>query len=415
MKQIGNGFIYRKDMLRMIAGAMNLARPDRERHHETVAYIAYRIASEMNLGKDATMRMVYAALLHDIGFVRREGGYVQGDLERERANTASIMSGIEGVEQVAQIIQFSAFRWDRLHEMADGTLVTEFRQGHIIFIANAVSNMVDPKIPILLQAEKINSHLRENAGTVFCPIASKSFFALSEREEFWFKLRFASKNLFDELCGEEQISLDETVSMSRMLSAIVDFRSPFTAMHSAGVSAAASKIALLLGMNGEEQKKMAIAGLLHDLGKLRISSAILEKNGKLDDEEFAVIKEHPFFTYELLSKVRGFDDIASWAGFHHEKLDGSGYPFHLSESEIPLGARIMTCADIFSALAEDRPYRKGLPKERTLAVLDENAERGFISKPLVALIRENYEEINEERETQARKSGSRYYKMNLEG
>ena len=406
-----NGFVRRADMLRLIANAMNLISPDIEHHHEMVAYIAYRVAKQMNLESEVIMHMVYAALLHDIGSISRENEGADKNLDEERELTASIMKDIPGVEEIARIIQFSGIRWDLLHSMASGNPVTLLRQSHIIYIADTVSKMLNPKIPVLLQKEKIITHLKENASTIFCPIASQSFFELSQKEEFWFTLLYAPENLFDDLCGEEIISMEETLSMSQMLSAIVDFRSPFTAMHSAGVSAAACKLSELMGMNHEEKTKMLIAGLLHDLGKLRISSKILEKAGKLDEEEFAVIKEHPFYTYEILSRVRGFEDIARWAGYHHEKLDGSGYPFHLSQKDIPLGAKIMTCADIFSALAETRPYREGLSKEQTLAILDDNAEKGFISKWIVRMIHENYEAIAQARKASAEKNGTRYYNM----
>lgn len=408
-----NRFVRRADMLKLIANAMNLVSPDIEHHHEMVAYIAYRIANQMNLAGEVIMNMVYAALLHDIGSISREKESGGGNLDEGREFTADIMSGIPGVEEIARIIQYSGLRWDSLHSMADGHAVTLFRQAHIIYIADNVSKMLDPKIPVLLQKEKIIAHLKDNASTVFCPIASQSFFELSRKEEFWFNLLYAPGNLFGDLCGAEMISIEETLSMSKMLSAIVDFRSPFTAMHSAGVSAAAFKLAELMGMNREEKSKMLIAGLLHDLGKLKIGPEILEKAGKLDDDEFAVIKEHPFYTYEILSKVRGFEDIAKWAGYHHERLDGSGYPFHLNEEEIPLGAKIMTCADIFSALAETRPYREGLSKEQTLAILDDNARKGFISKTIVDIIRANYEEIDGARKSSAMKNGARYYKMNF--
>ena len=98
----------------------------------------------------------------------------------------------------------------------------------------------------------------------------------------------------------------------------------------AGVAAAARKLAELSGMNETDCKKMAIAGYLHDVGKLRVPNSILEKPGKLTDEEFNIIKEHTYYTRWILKDVDGFEKIANWAAFHHEKLNGKGYPFHLT-------------------------------------------------------------------------------------
>ena len=162
---------------------------------------------------------------------------------------------------------------------------------------------------------------------------------------------------------------------------IIDFRSPFTAMHSAGVAASARALARLAGMNAQECDMMEIAGSLHDLGKIRTPSEILEKPGKLTSEEFNVMKEHAFFSDLLLGRVGRFDVIREWAVLHHEKLNGKGYPYHMKEGEIPFGSQIMAVADVFSAITEDRPYRKGMAEDSVKAIMRENAERGELSIP----------------------------------
>ncbi|MBR6512799.1 MAG: HD domain-containing protein, partial [Clostridia bacterium] len=143
--------------------------------------------------------------------------------------------------------------------------------------------------------------------------------------------------------------------------------------------------------------------------KLKVPTAILEKNGRLTDEEFDVIKEHVFYTYQIVSKVDGCEEIAEWAGYHHEKLNGKGYPFGLTEEQIPLGTRIMTVADIFSAITEVRPYRKGMPKEKVIEVMRENVERGEISEYLVEILIAHYDEIDAVRAESSREAGRRYF------
>ena len=121
------------------------------------------------------------------------------------------------------------------------------------------------------------------------------------------------------------------------------------------MAAAAKLISQLHGFTRNEVKLMEIAGNLHDIGKMAVPNRILEKPGKLDDDEMAVMKAHTYNSYEVINSIDGMQQIAEWAAFHHEKLDGSGYPFHRDRDSLNLGARIMSVADVFTALTEERP------------------------------------------------------------
>ncbi len=116
---------------------------------------------------------------------------------------------------------------------------------------------------------------------------------------------------------------------------------------------------------------------LHDVGKIQVPDAILNKPGKLTDEEFNVIKEHAYYTYVLLQDIRGFDQIAHWAALHHEKLNGTGYPFRLSGADIPLGSRIMAVADVFDALVSERVYKKPIAPEAALDLIESESGSHF--------------------------------------
>lgn len=190
---------------------------------------------------------------------------------------------------------------------------------------------------------------------------------------------------------------------------LIDFRSPFTAMHSAGVAASAKALAKLAGLDEESCMKMEIAGNLHDVGKLRVPNEILEKPGKLTDEEFNKVKEHPYYTRLILMDVEGFEEIADWAGFHHEKLNGRGYPFHFDGDFLSLGSRIMTVADIFSAITEERPYRKPMSREQAMKVMWENVESGGICRNIVQLLEDNYDAVNDARMKKSLEAGARYF------
>ena len=219
-----------------------------------------------------------------------------------------------------------------------------------VHIADFVTSQIDPKEHILNQVKQINEAVIAGRNTEFSPKAVDAYLRLSEREYIWMDVALNPSFLLIFTGEIRQVSLEEAVKLTRFMSRIIDFRSAFTAMHSAGVAASARELARLAGMTDEECLMMEIAGNLHDVGKLAVPNEILEKPGKLTDEEFNIVKEHPYYTRLILMDVDGFERIADWAGFHHEKLNGKGYPFHFGAEQLDLGARIMAVADIFSGV-----------------------------------------------------------------
>ena len=155
---------------------------------------------------------------------------------------------------------------------------------------------------------------------------------------------------------------------------IVDAKSPFTYRHSTNVSRWARALGTKFFTDETQLTRLSRAGLLHDVGKLGVSNMILDKNGPLVDEERALMQAHPVHTWEILRRVRVFADFAKMASLHHEKLDGTGYPWKVPAEGLDLQARILVVSDIFEALTADRPYRVGMPIEAALAIL--NKDRG---------------------------------------
>ena len=185
--------------------------------------------------------------------------------------------------------------------------------------------------------------------------------------------------------------------MSKLFSYIIDFRSRFTATHSSGVAASSEALSRLVGFSERECRMMRIAGHLHDLGKLAVPAEILEKPAKLTEDEFNIIRSHTFYTYRILEPIGDLDVINTWGSFHHERLDGSGYPFHHKAQDLSLGSRIMAVADVFTAITEDRPYRKEMPSERALQVLQQMADSSALDSNIVSLLRVHFDEINSSR------------------
>ena len=135
--------------------------------------------------------------------------------------------------------------------------------------------------------------------------------------------------------------------------------------------------------NKEDKAKLYLAAALHDLGKLETPTAILEKPGKLTDEEYLIIKEHVYKTWELLENIEGFEDICRWASCHHEKLNGNGYPCGKKADELDFNSRLMACIDIYQAVSEKRPYHPLRTHNDTMQILYKMADDGGIDKNIV--------------------------------
>lgn len=163
-------------------------------------------------------------------------------------------------------------------------------------------------------------------------------------------------------------------SFVKAFSASLDARDPVTQIHSINVANFAMGIATHLGLHRDEIEWLRVAGLLHDVGKIGTPEAILTKPGKLSNDEFAEMKRHASQSREILSQIEfteDYDQIATIAAAHHEKLDGSGYPDGLAGDALPLKARILCVADIFDALTQDRHYRAGMSVEKAMSIIDD--------------------------------------------
>ncbi|HEY6376218.1 MAG TPA: HD domain-containing phosphohydrolase [Edaphobacter sp.] len=170
---------------------------------------------------------------------------------------------------------------------------------------------------------------------------------------------------------------------------VVDAKSHFTFRHSMGVADAAYGIARGMGLTPERVQLVRRAALLHDIGKLSVSNAILDKKSKLSETEWKAVQQHPGLTRQILERVGPFREMAVIAGEHHEKLDGSGYPNRLLAPELSLESRIIAVADVYGALSEDRPYRAGLEFEQIMAIMSKLAPRqldGACFEVLVSLM-----------------------------
>jgi len=209
-----------------------------------------------------------------------------------------------------------------------------------------------------------------------------------DRQDEWFNhiLAFYIANLLETARAIK--AKDETQNYAKklekyfeevilLLSRIVEERDPYTAGHQKRVALIAAAIAKQMGLSEEEQQKLYIAGLLHDIGKLYVPSEILTKPAKLNPVEFELVKIHPEKGYETLITLESLKEIAEIVRQHHERLDGSGYPRGLKNKQIIKEARIIAVADVTEAMLAWRPYRPSIPINEVLKYIDENKGKLF--------------------------------------
>jgi HD-GYP domain-containing protein (c-di-GMP phosphodiesterase class II) len=180
------------------------------------------------------------------------------------------------------------------------------------------------------------------------------------------------------------------------IAGIVEMRDPYTSGHQVRVADLASAIAKQMGLSDMEQQVIHLAGVVHDLGKIRVPAEILSKPGRLNEIEYSLIKMHPQAGYDILKGIDFSWPIAQMVLQHHERMDGSGYPQGLKGDEILMGARILCVADVVEAMSSHRPYRPGLGDEAALAEIVSGRGTKFDTQVVdacVALFKENGYEL----------------------
>lgn len=231
---------------------------------------------------------------------------------------------------------------------------------------------------------------RTRGKSWFDPDLVKAAASLAHADKLWCDLHETSAIDYALALEPEErrmLADDQTIeNICQAFAEIIDAKSPFTYRHSNGVADAAVAISRQLSLSEEHTTFMRRAALLHDIGKLSVPNTILEKPGALDPAEWDVVKQHPYYSHEILRRVTGFEELSEVAAAHHEKLDGSGYFRNLGADQLSLEARILVVADIFDALAARRPYRDAMPLDKVLGIIRKDAPRALDALCVEALI-----------------------------
>lgn len=395
------------DIVIALSSAIDLINPNISNHHKRVAYISYSIAKEMGFPENEIKDLVLAGLLHDCGAVNLferssifefEFGNSYSDRHSHGYKGWYILRDAAELSKAAEIIKYHHVFWNEIsHKRYVSSKVPKF--SHILHLADRIDVLINPNQEILGQRKYISKKIHNGKDKMFMPQAVDAFENLISKPYFWFDITSVYlENHIRKIMSPYKVFINSEllIQYANIAHRIIDFRSKFTATHSIGVAASASALASKLGFSSCDTRLMHSAGLMHDLGKLCIPESILEKRGPLDQYEFNLMKAHTYHTYRIIDSIPGLEKVRDWAAFHHEKLDGTGYPFGLDYRSLDLGSRILSVSDMFTAMAEERPYRHAMSLKDTVKLINGIKTLDYDVK---YCLNQNIEEINEIRRT----------------
>jgi putative nucleotidyltransferase with HDIG domain len=392
----------RPELAAAFAQALDLAEGREPGHAARVCYVALNLAEAL---PPAERRAIYyAALLHDAGAARASAAFCRewnltesqifaGGAEKPPHQLALDVSSARAEDVVAVLrehVQLGAEVAAELgfgpevqraiaahHERWDGhgypralkgeKIVSE---GQIVAAADVIESLISAEPNALTARRNLPDLLATHAGAFSASVANPAY-ALAQSDEFWLGLHHAS--LTQELpawCPEdEERSPADFELFASTFADLADAKGEHTTAHSRRTAEVAVRMGEALGFAEGRLTLLRIAARAADVGKLGVPARVIAKPDILSLTEMETMRKHPTFSQMVLEALPGFDEIARWAGGHHERPDGKGYPELLEEAEIPVEARIIAVADTYVALTSSRPYREALSDEDARQVL----------------------------------------------
>ena len=368
-------------------------------HGKRVGYIATQLAHHLGFDASEIHYLFELGLLHDCGVSSDQvHDNLVNHFDWEDAHIHceigyQLLKSFQPLSRFALPILHHHTPWEELQQIELSP--EDRRYANLIFLADRIDVMSAAHYgkDILLFKGEVVKAIERYRGNYFDPELVDAFLDAQQSEAFWIALEERHVIRFTwemtRIQQRQSLDLEQIRQMALIISYIVDQKSPFTAQHSTRVGVLARYLACQHGLPEEQADKVEIAGFLHDIGKLRMPDAILDKPGRLSEMERSVMNRHSYETYQILHYIDGLEEIALWAAYHHEGVNRAGYPFHPSPDKLSIEARILAVADVFQALAQNRPYRKGMELTQIIDILDQYAESGKLAPDIVEIAKQN--------------------------
>jgi HD-GYP domain-containing protein (c-di-GMP phosphodiesterase class II) len=383
-----------------LSDALDLVGVTHIHHGKRVAYMATECGKRLGWDGPRLDELFQAAILHDSGVSRTmvHARLTQLAWENEPEHCrlgAALLATSPLLEHLSSTILHHHTHWSLLKDL-DLPMEVKLRANCIYMVDRVDVLTLGYQIgdkDILLGKDDIRRKIFQRRGDWFCEELVDAFMEVSGSDVFW--LTLVSEHVNSYLATwlshypERTMEFHELRGLVHVFSYIVDAKSPYTKQHSDGVANLARYLGTLFQLPEETCEMLELVGLLHDIGKLRVPDALLDKPGVLDQDEILVMRRHCFDTYSVLKNIRGLERVSLWALQHHERLDGSGYPYQMKADDLSFEARIVAVADVFQALAQERPYRGPLEQLVIMTLLKLEAEEGKLDKDVVAAVEAN--------------------------
>lgn len=380
-----------KSALMLTSRVIQVINPELHRHMQRTALIALELALATELSRQQQQTIFCAALLHDIGVLGDKRVISSlNDIDNlddpHQQRGAEMLSGLATLAPILPII--------RDHHFSPSHRGSQ--EQHIVYFADVFERLLsDDKSATTYKTAVIDKFrsLYQEIDPALC----QTLCQLAQKEHFWLHLHPGHIQRMLDIIGpisDVYIDIDGLKDICLLIAKVVDTYSSFTASHSLMVGKISRMLAAYTGLSDLECQKIEIAGYLHDIGKVYIPLAILEKQGELDAEELLLVREHSYMTGEILSAFSELGEIINWAANHHEKLDGSGYPLHLNKDYLQLADRIIAIADIFTALTEERPYRHGMSHKQALRLIEIDVINGALDDNVYRVLHQHAEALH---------------------
>jgi HD-GYP domain-containing protein (c-di-GMP phosphodiesterase class II) len=358
-------------------------------HGKRIAVLCSLMGRELGMDEEAIKAVTTCALFHDNALTE----YIlyqqeHGDQEANfKLHCEYGQRNVEALPFKSDVKGFVLYH----HEQADGGGPFGKREGEFPLGAEliAIADMIDVEHHLqrvsLEDMPALRNEIAVQSGKRYTKTAADAMLAVLTPDVLY--------SLCDENIGETvaksippwhvDVGDKALMRLAGLVARIIDHKSVFTRKHTVQIANRAWLMGGYYGFDSILQAKVYLAASLHDIGKLATPNEILDKSGKLTNDEFNIIKAHVKDTHEFLKGITGFEDICRWASSHHEKINGTGYCFGKNAEELDFVSRLLACTDIYQAVCEERPYHPRRSHEETMPILREMAEKGFIDGAVV--------------------------------